>query len=201
MKKILLGTSNMNKLREVKEILEPLGYEIISMKDVGLGDLDVVEDGDTFEANALKKAREIALAAKLPVLADDSGLAVDYLNGAPGVYSARYSGENATSESNNAKLLKELDGVPQRERTARFVCALAYVDLENEIEKIVRGEVEGQIIDQLVGENGFGYDPLFYVKDIGMTFAQADADVKNNYSHRGRALVKMREFLESLGEK
>ncbi len=196
MKKIVLGTSNANKLREVKEMLEPLNYQVLGMKDIDLAGFEVDEDGETFEANALKKAREIAQASGLAVLADDSGLEVDYLNGAPGVYSARYSGENATNESNNAKLLAELVGVPQRKRTARFVCALAYVDLEKEIEHIVRGEVEGQILDQLVGDNGFGYDPLFYLKEIGMTFGQADAEVKHSYSHRGRALVKMREFLE-----
>ncbi len=198
MKKILLGTQNPNKLKEVREMLAPLGYQVLGMNDVDLADLEVIEDGETFEANASKKAREIAEAAQMPVLADDSGLAVDYLNGAPGVYSARYSGENATSESNNAKLLSALKGVPQRKRTARFVCVLCYYDPQTKREHLVRGEVEGQILDQLLGENGFGYDPLFYLKEIGMTFAQAPAEVKHRYSHRGRALEQMRQYLEKI---
>ncbi len=196
MKKIVLGTQNKNKLREVKAIYEPLGFEIVSTAEAGIGDLDVVEDGDTFEANAIKKATEMSKACGMPVLADDSGLSVDHLGGAPGVYSARYAGEHADHAANNQKLLKELDGVPQRDRTARFVCVLAYVDAEKNIVHTERGEVEGQILDTLSGAVGFGYDPLFYFPPIGKTFAEAAPEVKNKYSHRGRALAKMKEFLE-----
>lgn len=195
-KTIVLATQNQNKLTEVRQILQPLGYQIISLADVNLAHIDVIEDGATFEANAIKKAREISALCQLPVLADDSGLAVDALDGAPGVYSARYGGEHANHAKNNQKLLAELKGVAPAKRTAKFVCVMAYIDNANQIEHVVRGEVNGVILEALQGQGGFGYDPLFYVPEINMTFAQAPPQVKNNLSHRGRALVKMRERLE-----
>ncbi len=198
MKKIVLGTQNVNKLREVKQILEPLGYTVVSLADVGLADMDVVEDGQTFEENAVKKAKEYSEACQLPVLADDSGLSVDALNGAPGVYSARYSGENATYSDNNNKLIAELAGVSTNDRKAKFVCVMAYVDAQNNRQHVVRGEVAGIIIETPLGEGGFGYDPLFYVPDIGLTFAQAEPAVKNRYSHRAKALAQMKAYLEAL---
>ncbi len=198
MKKIVLGTQNANKLREVKQILEPLGYTVVSLAEVGLADMEVEEDGQTFRENALKKATEYSKACQLPVLADDSGLAVDILDGAPGVYSARYAGEQATYLDNNKKLMADLKGVPTNDRKAKFVCVLAYVDAQNNDWHVVRGEVAGIIIETPLGEGGFGYDPLFYVPDIGLTFAQADPEVKNRYSHRASALTKMKAFLEAL---
>lgn len=195
-KKIVLATQNQNKLAEVRQILQPLGYQIISLADVNLAHVDVIEDGATFEENAIKKAREISTLCRLPVLADDSGLAVDALNGAPGVYSARYSGEDANYAKNNQKLLIELAGVVPEKRTAKFVCAMAYIDSSSQIEHVVRGEVNGIILEALKGQGGFGYDPLFYVPEIKMTFAQASPQVKHRLSHRGRALLKMCEKLE-----
>ncbi len=195
MKKIVLGTQNVNKLREVKEILEPLGYSVISLKEFDLEGMEVEEDGATFEANAIKKATEYSRACGLPVLADDSGLAVDVLAGAPGVYSARYAGEAADDTENNKKLLAELKDVPTNRRKAKFVCAMAYVDAQNGIEHVERGEVAGIILEEPLGEGGFGYDPLFYLADIGLTFAQAPAEVKNRHSHRARALLAIKQYL------
>ncbi len=197
MKKIVLGTQNSNKLREVKQILEPLGFTVLSLAEVGLADMDVIEDGQTFAENAIKKATAYSRACQMPVLADDSGLAVDALDGAPGVYSARYGGEHANHQKNNQKLLAELVGVPTNQRKAQFVCALAYVDAANDIEHLELGEVAGIILDEPLGEGGFGYDPLFYLPAIGLTFAQAEPAVKNRYSHRGRALAKMKRYLET----
>ncbi len=198
MKKIVLGTQNVNKLREVKEILEPLGYDVISLKEFDLAGMEVVEDGDTFEANALKKATEYSKACGLPVLADDSGLAVDILDGAPGVYSARYAGEESDDAKNNQKLLAELTGVATNKRKAKFVCAMAYVDAQNDIAHVERGEVAGIILEEPLGEGGFGYDPLFYLPDIGLTFAQATPEVKNRHSHRGRALLAIKQYLAEI---
>ncbi len=198
MKKIVLGTQNANKLREVKQILEPLGYSVVSLAEVGLADMEVEEDGQTFQENAVKKATEYSKACQLPVLADDSGLAVDALNGAPGVYSARYAGEQATYLDNNNKLVKELASVATNDRKAKFVCVLAYVDAQNDMQHVVRGEVAGIIIETPLGEGGFGYDPLFYVPDLGLTFAQVEPAVKNRYSHRAIALAKMKTYLEAL---
>ncbi len=197
MKKIVLGTQNADKLREVKQILEPLGFTIVTLSDVGLADMDVVEDGQNFAENAVIKATAYGRACQLPVLADDSGLAVDALDGAPGIYSARYGGEHANYLKNNQKLIAELDGVPTNARKAQFVCALAYVDVQNDIVHIERGEVAGIILERPLGDGGFGYDPLFYLPDIGLTFAQAEPAVKNRFSHRARALAKMKQYLQA----
>jgi XTP/dITP diphosphohydrolase len=194
-KQILLATQNKNKLKEVKEMLEPLGIQVLSLADVNLGDVDVVEDGDTFEYNALKKAKEIAQITKTAVLADDSGLMVDALNGAPGVYSARYSGEHATAESNNLKLLEELAAFPKERRGAKFVCVMAYATPSGE-SFTTRGEAEGTILEVLKGDAGFGYDPLFYVEEYKKTYAELGPAIKNKISHRSKALELMRKELE-----
>lgn len=192
---IVLATQNKNKLKEVRQMLEPLGYDVLSMADVGLSDLDVLEDGETFEENALKKAREIFALVKQPVLADDSGLMVEALNGAPGVFSARYSGEGANATSNNLKLLEALQGLPEEKRQAKFVCVMAWID-QHGVEKVVRGEAQGIILESLSGEGGFGYDPLFYVKDTGKTYAELSSEEKNKISHRAKALQGIRDYLE-----
>ncbi|MCK8060794.1 MULTISPECIES: XTP/dITP diphosphatase [unclassified Fusibacter] len=195
MKQILMATQNKNKLKEVREMLEPLGITVLSMDDVDLGEVDVIEDGDTFEHNALKKAKEIAVLANTPVLADDSGLMVDALGGAPGVYSARFSGVDATSKTNNDKLLKELADVPKEGRGAKFVCVMAYATPQGEA-FTTRGEAHGFIIEELKGEGGFGYDPLFYVTEYEKTYAELGPVIKNKISHRAKALTLMKKELE-----
>ena len=195
MKQLILATQNKNKLKEVKEILCPLGFEVLSMADVNLADLDVVEDGDTFEANALKKAREIHKLTGGAVLADDSGLMVDALSGAPGVFSARYSGEGATAEKNNEKLIGELLGLSEDRRGAKFVCVMAFID-DAGCEFVARGEAVGVILESLQGEGGFGYDPLFFVPGLDKTYAQLSSAEKNSVSHRAKALAGIRAYLE-----
>ncbi len=192
-KKIVLSTGNANKLREVREVIGDR-FDVLSLADVDMQEFDVVEDRDTLEGNALKKARELYELIKMPVIADDSGLFVDALDGEPGVYSARYSGENATYESNNQLLLEKLAGVPKEKRTAEFRTALAYVD-ENGYDSVVVGKVKGYILTECRGENGFGYDPLFYVEDYDKTFAELEADIKNKISHRANALKLFNEMM------
>lgn len=191
--RFVLATNNQHKLIEMTKILGEIGIEIVTMKQLGI-DVDVVEDGVTFEENAIKKAKEICEICGEPSIADDSGLEVDYLGGAPGVYSARFAGDHDT-QKNNEKLLRLLDGIPEQDRTARFVCviAVAYPD-----GKVVtsRGECEGIILNELTGENGFGFDPLFYYPPYDKTFAQLSENEKNEVSHRGRALQKLKEILE-----
>ncbi|MDY3871824.1 MAG: XTP/dITP diphosphatase [Roseburia lenta] len=193
MKKIIFATGNQNKMREICEIYEDLGYEILSMKEAGIS-VDIVEDGKTFEENALIKARAIADQVDAIVLADDSGLEIDYLNKEPGIYSARYMGEDTSYDIKNANLIERLDGVPKEKRTARFVCAVAAVFPDGS-EKVVRGTIEGYIGWKLEGENGFGYDPIFYVDAYGCSTAAMSREEKNAISHRGNALRKMKEEL------
>lgn len=190
--KIVLASNNNHKLREISEMLKPLGYTVISQSQAGIS-LDVEETGTTFEENSLLKARAIYGVCKIAVIADDSGLEVSYLNNAPGVYSSRYAGEGATDEERCAKLLRELEGVPKKNRTARFVSVICYID-ENGKENIVRGECEGYIGIELHGKNGFGYDPIFMYGD--KTFAEISAEEKNSISHRANALKKFVELLE-----
>lgn len=176
-------------------ILSDLGMEILSMKEAGI-DVDIVEDGTTFEENAMIKAR--AIARLLPddiVLADDSGLEIDYLNREPGIYSARYMGEDTSYEIKNQNLIDRLDGVPKEQRTARFVCAIAAV-LPGGSTKTTRGPIEGYIGWEPAGTNGFGYDPIFYVDTYGCSTAQLSPEEKNKVSHRGNALRAMREELK-----
>lgn len=201
MEKIIFATGNAHKMIEIRMILEDLGMEILSQKEAGIT-ADVVEDGKTFEENALIKATKIAeAAANMPkyknavVLADDSGLEIDYLNKEPGIYSARYMGEDTSYDIKNQNLIDRLDGVPDEKRTARFVCAIAAAFPDGSSE-VVRGTMEGIIGYEIAGENGFGYDPIFYLPEYGCTSAQLVPEKKNELSHRGEGLRKMRKILE-----
>ncbi len=190
--KVILASNNKNKLSEIKKILSPYGYELISQSEAGI-DLEVDETGTTFEENASLKAQAIYNLTGSAVISDDSGLEVDYLNGAPGVHSHRYAGENATDADRCQKLLNELDGVEESMRSARFVCVICYID-NNGNKTLVRGTCEGKIGIRPEGENGFGYDPVFMYN--GRSFAQLSADEKNNVSHRADALRKFSEILK-----
>lgn len=199
--KIIFATGNKDKMREIREILGDLEGEILSMKEAGV-ETEIVEDGATFEENARIKAR--AVAAALPekddtiVLADDSGLSIDFLDGAPGVLSARFMGEDTSYEVKNHALIEKLKGVPEEKRGARFVCAIAAV-LPDGTEKTVRGEFLGWIGYEPEGENGFGYDPIFQVKEFGCSSAALSPEQKNAVSHRGKALREMKKVLRSCG--
>lgn len=199
MKKIILASNNIKKIKEIKEILKGCPYEVYSLKDMDIN-IEVEEDGLTFEENAKKKAMEIYEyllnkgESNFIVLSDDSGLEVDCLNGAPGVYSARYAGEHGNDYNNNIKLLEEMKDFKDDERSARFVCVIAVVFEDGSV-KSVRGEVEGTIIEELKTEGGFGYDPLFFYKGFNKTFGEATPEEKNAISHRGNALKKLREIL------
>ena len=194
MKRMIFATGNDNKMVEIREILGDLPLEILSMKQAGIR-ADIEENGTSFEENALIKAREVCRLAGEMVLADDSGLEIDYLNGEPGIYSARYMGENTSYRVKNKNLMERLEGVPNEKRTARFVCAIAAVFPDGK-ELVVRGTVEGIIGYEERGENGFGYDPIFYLPERGLTTAELPPEEKNSISHRGNALRKMKELLE-----
>ena len=183
-------------MREIRAILADTYSEILSMKEAGI-ETDAVEDGKTYEENALIKARAVAAAAGELVLADDSGLEIDYLGKEPGVYSARYLGEDTPYSIKNAELIRRLEGVPEEERTARFVCAIAAV-LPDGREITVRAAIEGRIGYEEKGSNGFGYDPIFYVPEFGKTTAELTEEEKNQVSHRGKALRLMKEELKNL---
>ena len=191
--KIIAATKNKNKLREFGEILK--GFEIISQEEAGI-DIDVEETGTTFEENSFLKAKAIYDASGIPAIADDSGLCVDALGGEPGVYSARYGGEGLDDEGRVELLLKNMKDIPDEKRTARFVCAITMVSDDGVI--TARGECEGRINHAPVGENGFGYDPVFYMEEYDKTTAQMTPDEKNAVSHRGKAL---RIFAEKLSSK
>lgn len=197
---IVFATGNQGKLVEIREIMEGFiqkhDINLISLKDAGI-DADIVEDGETFEENALIKARAIARHTDCMVLADDSGLEVDYLDKAPGVYSARYLGEDTSYTVKNNHILKLLEGIPDDKRSARFVCVIACVMPDGK-ELVCRGTIEGLIGYEIKGENGFGYDPIFYLPERGCTTAELSCEEKNVISHRGRALVKMMEALEEV---
>lgn len=202
MKKFILASNNAHKIKEIKEILKDFDFEILSLKEAGIN-IDVEEDGKTFEENSFKKANEIReyLINKgeknFIVMADDSGLEVDFLNGAPGIYSARFAGEHGNDLKNNEKLLEELKGVEDKERKANFICVI--VAVTDKGEKIVaEGKSYGVILKVLCGTDGFGYDPLFYVPEFNKTFAEMSSEEKNSISHRGRALNKLKEKLIDL---
>lgn len=180
------ATNNFNKLKEMRHILCPHGIEVLSLKDVGL-DIRVTEDGNSFKENAVKKASEVYKCIKQPTLADDSGLMVDALGGRPGIYSARYAGENASDDENNRKLLEELQDVPMGKRKAKYICVMVLILNENNIYYGV-GECEGYILEKPRGNNGFGYDPLFYLPALDSTFAEIPEMEKNCFSHRSIAL-------------
>ena len=201
MKKIIFATGNEHKMAEIRMILEDLGMEILSQREAGI-EADIVEDGTTFEENALIKAKGIADAARrmkgyedAVILADDSGLEIDFLNKEPGIYSARYMGEDTSYDIKNQALLDRLDGVEDEKRTARFVCAIAAA-FPNGSSEVVRGTMEGIIGHEIIGANGFGYDPIFFLPEYGCTSAQLSPEKKNALSHRGEGLRKMRVILE-----
>jgi len=193
--KLIIATNNQGKVREIKQMLEPLGYEPVSLKDAGI-EVNVVEDGETFEENAHLKAKAVYDICHCPVIADDSGLEVDFLGGAPGIYSARYAGENATDEQRIQKILDELDGVDTSMRTARFVCAM-YCILNDDTEYSVRGTLEGFIGTEPLGENGFGYDPIF-MTDEDTSVAMLPSEEKNRISHRANALKQLTDILSEI---
>lgn len=192
-KRIVFATGNAGKMKEIREILSDLELEVVSMKEIGV-DIPIEEDGTTFEENALIKARAVARQCGEIVLADDSGLEVDYLNGEPGIYSARYMGEETPYSIKNANIIGCLEGIPDEKRTARFVCAIAAVFPDGQ-EMVTSGEIEGRIGYEEKGKNGFGYDPIFYVPEFGRTTAELSDEEKNSISHRGRALRRMKEKL------
>lgn len=197
-KKIIFATGNENKMIEIREILSDVNADILSMKEAGIH-VDIVEDGSTFEENAMIKARAVAAVTDAVVLADDSGLEIDYLNKEPGVYSARYMGEDTSYDIKNQALLDRLSSVPKEKRTARFVCAIAAVFPDGDA-YTVRGTIEGYIGEQPAGENGFGYDPIFYVEEYNCSTAELSMQQKNALSHRGNALRAIRgEVLKKIG--
>lgn len=191
--KIVFATSNAGKMREIREILKDLGAEILSLKEADVH-VDIVEDGKTFEENALIKAKTVWEATGGIVLADDSGLEIDYLNGEPGVYSARYMGEDTSYEIKNWNLIHRLNGVPEEERTARFACVIAGV-LPDGRTFTTRGTMEGHIAHEPAGAGGFGYDPILMLPEYGKTSAEITMEEKNEISHRGKALRAMKEVL------
>lgn len=202
MKKFILASNNAHKIKEIKEILKDFDFEILSLKEAGI-DIDVEEDGKTFEENSFKKADEIRKylvsqgECDFIVMADDSGLEVEYLNGEPGIYSARYAGEHGNDAKNNEKLLNELKGIKEENRKANFICVI--VAVTDKGEKIVaEGKSYGIILEELSGNEGFGYDPLFFVPEYKKTFAEMTSDEKNAISHRGRALEKLKSKLKDL---
>ena len=186
---LVIATTNKNKLREFREILQDLQIEVLSLADFGPIP-PVVEDGSTFEENAYKKALHTAKVLGLPAIADDSGLVVPALGGAPGVYSARYAGENATDEANCQKLLEELNGI--EDRRAHFQCVLS-IAVPSGPALTYEGQCDGKILLDKKGSNGFGYDPLFYYEELGQTFAEMSMADKNKVSHRGKALSAVKE--------
>ena len=198
LKKIVFATGNKGKVKEIQMILADLGVEITTMKEEGI-QVDVDENGTTYEENALIKARAVAKYTDAIVMADDSGLEIDYLNKEPGIYSARYMGEDTSYRIKNGNLIDRLQGVPDEKRTARFVCAIAAV-MPDGMELTTRGVIEGRIGYEEKGENGFGYDPIFYVPEFGKTTAELTEEEKNKVSHRGRALESMKEELKKYAD-
>lgn len=197
--KIIFATGNQNKMKEIRMILQDLGMEILSMKEAGIS-VDIEENGATFEENALIKASAIAEIPEVKtmnaiVLADDSGLEIDYLNKEPGIRSARYAGTDTSYLIKNNLLLSRMKGVPDEERTARFVCAIAAV-FPNGEKEVVRGTMEGRVAYEIAGANGFGYDPIFYLPEFGCTSAELSPEKKNELSHRGKGLRMMRTIME-----
>lgn len=186
MKKLIFATGNENKMKEIRMILGDLDYEILSMKEAGI-DADIVEDGKTFEENAIIKATAISKLSGCLVLADDSGLEVDYMDKMPGIYSARWMGEDTSYRIKNKAIIDKLEGVPDEKRTARFVCAIAAAFSDGRV-VTKRGTIEGIIGYEERGENGFGYDPIFFLPEYGKTTAELSPEEKNQISHRGRAL-------------
>lgn len=196
MDKIVFATANEGKVKEIKEILKDFPIEVVSMKEMGIT-ADIEENGATFEENSLIKARALAKLTGLPALADDSGLEVDYLNGEPGIYSARYLGRDTDYDYKNNYIIDKLSEAKGEERSARFVCVISLV-LPDGREFVERGVVEGLIGYEQKGENGFGYDPIFYLPEYGKTSAELPPEEKNRISHRGKALTAMKKLIVTL---
>lgn len=194
MKRIIAASSNAHKIKEIQTIMGKFGMEVVSRKDAGVPEFEIVEDGETFEENSLKKAMEIMKVTGEITVADDSGLMVDYLGGAPGVYSARFAGEECDDDKNNEKLIKLLDGLTGDDRKAKFVSVITLVYPDGEI-LVARGECPGRMVSVPTGENGFGYDPLFVPEGWDKTFAQLTDEEKNQISHRAKALEKLEKLL------
>lgn len=199
MKKVILASNNSHKLEEMKLILGDFNYEVVTMEEAGLTDYEIVEDGKTFEENSLIKAKTVLEELGEVTIADDSGLVVDCLDGEPGVRSARYAGEKVSYLDNNKKLLGVLEGVPFLERKAKFVSVITMLFPSGD-EIVVRGEIEGNIALNESGENGFGYDPLFYIPRLKKTFAELSSEEKNEISHRAVALKILKEKLKQRNE-
>ena len=194
-RRIIFATGNQGKIREIKMILADLDVEVLSLKEAGI-EADIVEDGATFKENAVIKAKTIMEMTGDIVLADDSGLEIDYLNKEPGIYSARYMGEDTSYDIKNNNLIGRLNGVPDEERTARFVCVIAAAFPNGDI-LTTKGTIEGIIGYEIKGSNGFGYDPIFYLPQYQCTTAELDMELKNELSHRGKALRAMKEQLKN----
>lgn len=192
-RKIIFATGNQGKMHEIRQILGDMDLKVVSMKEAGI-DIDIVEDGTTFEENAIIKAKAVAAYTDAIVLADDSGLEIEYLNNEPGIYSARYMGADTPYSVKNQNFIDRLKGVPDEKRTARFVCVIAAAMPDGEI-FTTKGVIEGRIAEEEKGENGFGFDPIFYVPEYGCTTAQLSEEQKNAISHRGKALEAMKEEL------
>ena len=198
MTKMVLASNNQGKLKEINEILAPLSLEVLPQAEFDIEDAD--ETGLSFVENAIIKARHAAEKSGLPAIADDSGIVVDALNGEPGIYSARYSGQHGADQENLELLLKNMQDVPDEKRSARFRCAMVYVrHAKDPVPIICEGSWEGSILHEPVGTNGFGYDPIFFVPEKNCSSAQLPADVKNQLSHRGQALAKLVIELKQLG--
>lgn len=198
MEKIVAATQNKGKIREIDEITSKLGFSVISREEAGVPeDFDTDETGTTFEENSQMKAEDIMRITGMSAVADDSGLVVDALGGEPGVYSARYAGEDHDDAANRKLVLKRMEGVPEEERTARFVCVVTLVRPDGS-KTVCRGTVEGHIIEEERGENGFGYDPIFVPEGYDRTFAEMTAEEKNGISHRGNALKALEEKLGNI---
>lgn len=198
-RKLVVSTGNQHKVEEIKEILGEFNIEVVSKNQVGLKDLEVIEDGKTLEENSLKKAKALAEKVDCMVIADDSGLFVDELGGEPGVYSSRYAGEEGNDLKNNRKLLKALEFIPMENRTAKFKTVIVLITEEKNI-ITVYGECKGKILTEASGENGFGYDPLFVPEGYDKTFAELGNEIKNKISHRANALMNLKEVLKNIVE-
>ena len=197
MMKVVLASKNPHKLVEISQITEAFGFDLVLQSELGL-DMDVEETGTTFEENSLQKARAVMEATGLPALADDSGIAVDALDGAPGVYSARYGDPGLDDRGRMMLLLENTEQVPEGQRQAQFVCVITFVDPDGTVIQ-ARGEIHGELTREPRGENGFGYDPIFYYPPFGKTTAEVPSEMKHQVSHRGNALRVLREKLKEAG--
>ena len=195
MREIVAATKNKHKISEIEAITKAFGMSIVSREEAGVPDIEIEENGETFEENSYIKAYEIMKLCGKITIADDSGLEVDYLNGAPGVYSARYAGESDDDDANNAKVLRLMEGVPLEKRTARFVSVITMVYPDGK-SIVARGEVEGHLLTEVVGSNGFGYDPMFVPLGYDKSFGELDAETKNRISHRANALKVLKQKLQ-----